>query len=98
MNKVILQVWEESERSCGIRPSGCSLHTSLLERDNYITEMYKDRTLKNVPKEYDRVIGIPIDVFISDTLFNEVKDKGSLRLMESDMNNLWNMEEIITKS
>ena len=97
MNRVILQIWEESEREIGPRPNGCSLHTTLSERDNFLDQIYEGRTLKNIPNEYDRIVGIPIDVFVSDLLFGEVIDKGSVRLLESDMNNLLSLEEIITK-
>ena len=95
MNKVYLQIWEESERGWGVRPDGCSLHLTLSNRNDYLDKVYEGRTYGKIPHEYDRIVGGPFPVFISDLLFSEVSNKGSLRLMEYEMRNLLNMEEII---
>ena len=94
MKKVYLQHWEESERGWGIRPDGCSLHTTLTERKNYVESIYKDRDANNVPDEYDRVCGEPIEVSIKEELYNSFEN-GTLRLMRHEMNNLIQLKEII---
>jgi hypothetical protein len=50
-----------------------------------------------VPDEYDRITGPLIECFVSDTIFEMVKEKNSLRLMEYEMNNLTKIEEIFFK-
>jgi hypothetical protein len=52
MNKCIFQYWEESERGYGVRPGGCSIHSSLEEHMNFINSIYSSRTDK-VPQGYD---------------------------------------------
>lgn len=98
MNKVILQFWEVSEREHGVRPYGCSLHLEMVSRDLYVSGIYADRKSEDyVPDVYDRVIGSPIDAFISDVLYSKVKLKGSIRIYEHELNNLMSMAEIIIK-
>jgi hypothetical protein len=96
MNKCIFQFWEESERGWGIRPDGCSIHSTKEELNIFIENIYKNRG-DDVPKEYDRIIGDPMECFISDKLYDKLKQSGSLRLFESEKNNLISMEEIIFK-
>ena len=98
MNKVTLQFWEESERNSGIRPSGCSIHLDALIRDSFVNEIYKDRSSDFIPSEYDRIIGYPIDAYISDVLYSRVKLKSSIRIYEHELNNLVSMAEIIIKN
>jgi hypothetical protein len=97
MNKVTLQFWEESERGWGVRPCGCSLHLGKSERDNYVKSIYECRDSDFVPNEYDRIIGEPIDAFISDVMFSRVKLKTSIRIYEHELNNLMSMAEIIVR-
>ncbi len=98
MNKVIMQLWEESERGWGIRPDGCSLHISTIERKDFIDKIYKSReNMDIVPDEYDRVSGDEMEVFIEDSLFELVKIKGTVRLLENELNNLINLEELTIK-
>lgn len=95
MKKVYLQYWEESERGWGVRPDGCSLHTSLEEHKKYINSIYKEREKHTeIPHEYDRIVGETIEVMIKDDLYDNIEE-GSLRLMEHQMNNLIKLEEII---
>ena len=94
MNKVILQLWEESERGWGTRPDGCSLHIDLKSQSEFIKESYKDRG-DDVPDEYERVVGDPIEAFLDDALFSIVERDKTVRLFENELNNLINMEEII---
>ena len=99
MNKVILQFWEESERGFGVRPYGCSLHLDTLIRDKYVNGVYESRKGEDyVPDVYDRIIGDPIDAFISDVLYSKVKLKNSIRIYEHELNNLTSMAEIIIRN
>ena len=94
MRKVYLQYWEESERGWGVRPDGCSLHLTLEDNKNYVGTIYKDRENdKEVPYEYDRVVGEPIECMIDPILFTLVTP--SLRLSQYEMNNLIKLEELV---
>ena len=93
MKKVYLQYWEESERGWGVRPDGCSLHTTLINHKKFINSIYSDRD-GDVPDEYDRVVGEPIEVMIKDTL-SELFEDGSLRILAYQLNNLIKLEEIV---
>lgn len=97
MNKVIMQLWEESERGWGVRPDGCSLHMDSIIKNVFIDSIYKSRTDK-APNEYDRITGGEINAFVDDQLFDIIKSKGSIRLLEHELNNLISMQEIIIKS
>ena len=95
MNKVILQIWEESERGWGTRPDGCSMHIDLKERENYIQTIYDSRKSEtSIPDEYERIVGEGVEAFIEDSLYNLVQKDKSIRLTQYQMNNLMNMEEI----
>jgi len=96
MNKCIFQFWEESERGWGIRPDGCSIHLNKEELNAYIQNIYKNR-LDEVPDEYDRIVGLPVECFISDQLYDKLNQSGYLRLFEFEKNNLILMEEIFFK-
>ena len=50
MNKIVLQLWEESERGWGIRPDGCSIHLDDKERSTFIDNEYSNRS-ESVPDE-----------------------------------------------
>lgn len=94
MNKVILQLWEESERGWGTRPDGCSIHIDLKNQKEYIKKFYEDRS-GDVPDVYERVVGDPIEAFIDDKLYVIIERDKTVRLFENELNNLINMEEII---
>jgi len=95
MKKVYLQYWEESERGWGVRPDGCSLHLTLEEHKKYVNKIYEGRdTHSEVPYEYDRICGEPLEVLIKDNLFNEIKD-GTLRLWQYELGNLIKLEELV---
>lgn len=97
MNKVIMQLWEESEKEWGVRPDGCSLHLDLIERKRFIDGIYQSRSKDVVPDEYERIIGGEMEVFVEDDLFNSIKSKGSVRLLENELNNLIKFDELIIK-
>jgi len=98
MNKCYFQLWEESERGWGIRPDGCSLHLSSGCHKQYLNDIYNIRQSEIlVPEEYDRISGDMVECFISDSLFDILKEKTSMRLMEHEMRNLIKFEEIFFK-
>jgi hypothetical protein len=94
MNKCIFQYWEESERGYGVRPGGCSIHSSLEEHMNFINSIYSSRT-DEVPQEYDRVVGDPIVCFVSDEIFERILLDSSIRISENEKNNLIDFEDLI---
>jgi hypothetical protein len=98
MNKVILQIWEESERGRGTRPDGCSVHIDLKEREKYIQSIYDSRKSDtSIPCEYERIVGEGVEAFIEDALFTLLQKDKSIRLTQYQMNNLMGMEEITIK-
>ena len=96
MQKVYLQHWEESERGWGVRPDGCSLHLDLIKHKSYVEDVYNQRDTDTIPHEYDRVVGEPIEVMISDVMFEELNKSGTVRLMQHSFTNLRNLKEIKT--
>ncbi len=96
MNKVILQLWEESERGWGVRPDGCSLHVDLVERDSYLKSIYDERG-DEVPYEYDRIVGDSVSAFIDDDLFRSLTEEKTVRLTQNSLNNLISLNELIIK-
>jgi hypothetical protein len=98
MNKVIMQIWEESRRGCGTSSDGCSLHIDSIELSKFIKSIYGVRkNAEYTPDEYDMAIGDEIETFIDDKLFKIVSTEKSIRLSEIEMNNLIKMEELIPK-
>ena len=96
MNKVVLQLWEESEKGFGTRPDGCSIHIDLNNRNNYIKSIYDSRG-DMVPNTYDKIIGSELEAFIDDELFKKLNEEKSIRLIEPELNNLIKFEELIIK-
>jgi len=94
MKKVILQIWEESiGDKC--RQAGCSIHIDSISRDQFVEFIYKNRNIDNIPDSYERIVGSPAEVFITDDLFNFLYKDKSIRLMKHEMNNLLMVEDII---
>lgn len=95
MKKVFLQYWEESLKNCSIRPDGCSLHITLNDRNSFVKKVYDSRQDKLTPNEYDMVVGDPIEVEVSDAIFEEItRNENSLRLMQHSLSNLKALEEV----
>ena len=93
--KAILQYWEESERGWGSRADGCSLHRDLASHQKYVDDVYRDRTYHQyVPDQYDRTIGDPTAVEISENLYQSMGVLTGLRLDEVETNNLLKLNEI----
>lgn len=95
MKKVLLQYWLESGRHWGVRPDGCSLHLTIDDNKKFIDSIYKDRDINDIPDEYERIIGNPIEIWITNEIYDEiVSNKGSLRLPQQSMSNLRKMKEL----
>lgn len=94
MNKVILQLWEESNIDEGCLNDGCSLHIDINERNNYVANIYKSRT-DEVPDKYDSIVGEYIEAFITDDLYNLVITDRTIKLPENSFQNLLKFNEII---
>ena len=98
MNKIVLQLWEESIRGSGSCPDGCSIHVDISERDRYVESVYSARRgSDSVPDEYERIVGGPVEAYIDDTMFESLKSEKSIRLAQHQMNNLVGMEDIILR-
>ena len=94
MNKVILQLWQESNIDEGSLSDGCSLHISVEERNFYVSNIYRGRN-SDVPDKYDRIVGDYIEVFVSDEIYNKLKTEMSMKIPESAFQNLLKFEELI---
>lgn len=92
MNKVFLQIWEESIKS-NIQPDGASLHLTRSDINKFISSVYKDRT-NNVPESYTRVVGVPSEVVVSDSLYDILMKQKSIKLEEYEFNNLVGLNDI----
>jgi hypothetical protein len=95
MNKVFLQLWEESNTKEGFLSDGCSLHLNVKERDIYVSSVYDNRDNSIVPNEYDRTVGECVEVFVEDRLFNMISEEKSIKINESALQNLLKFEEIV---
>ena len=95
MNKVILQLWEESNTKEGFLSDGCSLHLNVEERDIYVSSIYDGRDNSIIPNEYDRTVGEYLEVFVEDKLFNMIEREKSVKIDEASFQNLLKFEEII---
>jgi len=95
MNKVVLQLWEESNTKEGFLSDGCSLHIDLQERNKYISSVYGERDFDNVPNQYDRIVGDDVEVFVDDKIYNLIILEKSVKLNEAAFQNLLKFEEII---
>jgi hypothetical protein len=98
MNKVFLQLWEESNKKEGFLSDGCSLHLSLDERNKYVSDVYSKRDTSLVPDEYDRTVGSESVVYVTDTIFEMIKKDKSVKISETAFQNLIKFEDIIINS
>ena len=80
LKKAIYVNWEESEKGWGTRPDGCSLHLALKDYKAF-EEAYWAKMPKEVPDEYSRPAGEPVEVRVNSKLYREIiKAKNGLRL------------------
>lgn len=92
MNKVLLQLWEESNINNEQLTNGCSLHLDKNERDKYVVSCIISG---EIPNNYDRTIGDAVDVFIIDSLYEKLSNLKSIKLDEASFQNMINLEDII---
>lgn len=91
---IILQLWEESIKGKGSRPDGCSIHIDLDARLDYINTEYELRQSNVIPDEYEVAVGAPIEVHVTDNIYNILKEVKSIRLLQTELRNLVDLKEI----
>ena len=91
---IILQLWEESIKGKGSRPDGCSIHIDLDARLDYINTEYELRQSNVIPDEYEIAVGAPIEVHVTDNIYNVIKEAKSIRLLQTELRNLVELKEI----
>lgn len=96
MNKCYLQLWEQSFLDGNI-PDGCSVHVDLQYHSCYVDQLYGSRNLVSIPQNYDRVVGLPFECFISDDLYELLLCEKNIRLSEVEKSNLIRFQDLITK-
>lgn len=96
MNRVLLQVWELSDRKDGVCRDGCSLHAGDVQLNDYVKSIYVSRN-QEIPDEYTRVLGNFIDAFVDDALYSLVLKSGSVKIPDTSLTNLINLGELIVK-
>lgn len=94
MNRVLLQLWEESTYKSGVFTDGCSLHKDKSEHKNFISKIYCTRS-DEVPDSYSRPLSLEIDAFVSDLLYDKIKNLGTIKLSEVEFRNSLKFEDII---
>jgi len=97
MNKVYLQIWEESIINEGTRPYGCSLHIDLESNKRYLRSIYEFRENMRIPNEYDTAVGEPIEVLVNDNVFELIKIEKTIRLLQNEFNNLIQLKDILVE-
>lgn len=95
MKTIYLQFWEESERGWGVRPDGASIHINIQSHKNYINEIYSDRNLNQIPNEYERAVGTPIEVIATDSIYELLLSSKNMRIPQYQINNLIKLKDII---
>jgi hypothetical protein len=91
---IILQLWEESIKGKSSRPDGCSIHIDLESRLHYINTEYELRQSNVIPDEYEVAVGAPIEVLVTDSIYNVIKEAKSIRLLQTELRNLVDLKEI----
>lgn len=97
MNKAVLQIWEQSVIDDGIRQDGCSIHLDLDLRNKYVNKFYSRRLSKSVPIKYIKAVGDPVNIYVTDQVFNVLNTKKDIRLMQNELNNLVLLQDIMVK-
>jgi hypothetical protein len=96
MNKIILQLWEESIKNGTFLSSGCTLHLNLKERDKYVDSIYSNRNENSIPNVYDKIIGDPIVVYVNDEMYNNITVEKSIKISQVEFLNMIKFGEIIS--
>jgi hypothetical protein len=92
MNKVFLQIWEQSHPNNDITPDGASLHLEMEDRNLCLINFQNKKVLKN--QAYTRTVGDYSEVTISDSIFEKLKIQRTIVLKENEFNNLIKFEDI----
>ena len=71
--EVVVQKWEESERGCGSRPDGYSLHLTDAGREAFIKEYWDRMPDGPAPDEYSKPDGTPYKAEVSAEVFAKVE-------------------------
>lgn len=96
MKTALLQLWEESINDNSIIPDGCSLHINSTYRDEYIENIYSDRSQSIKDNyHYDRFVGDYLIVFIDERLYKIIEKRKTIKLSQVEMSNLLNFNEIV---
>lgn len=93
MNEVLIQVWEESEKSGKNIPTGCSLHLDEVNHKVYLESLKIDDSL-STPDSYESPVGVTVVGYVSDAIYNIVLREKTVRLQQHEMNNLIGLKEI----
>lgn len=93
MNTVLLQIWEESQIIDGCFADGCSLHLSEQDLTNFNSDLYRSRNLL-ISDTFERVIGSPVEVCVTDEIYQILLSQRNIRLQQHEMNNLLSLKEI----
>jgi len=95
MEKVVIQIWEESSIDNPPMLIGASIHLNEEICENYILDKYKNRTNKT-PKTYIRKTGGFTNCLISKTLYNDLISKdGTMFIKDHQLHNLVMFNKLI---
>ena len=94
VNFLLLQYWEVVEVNDVCYLDGVSLHLDREKRDSFLNDKYLNRKENEIANSYDRFIGDPIVVTVSDNIFSKIEEYGTYKLEEYEFNNLVNIGEI----
>lgn len=90
-----MQLWETSDKYDGFSSDGCSLHIDKKNCNDFIS---KFREIKDdVPDFYEKEIGLPFSVFVSDVLYSKIIED-NIRLSQHELNNLILLGDITLKN
>lgn len=96
MNRILLQIWEVSDRNSEPCRDGCSLHLDEARHNEFVSASYSGRDFP-APAEYNRIVGTYLEAYVEDNLYSVVVERGSVRIPETSLTNLMNLGEIIIK-
>ena len=93
-HRVVMQAWEESERSWGVRPDGITLHLTRADRDNFCKQYWAEERKRSatlgdgIPDEYTRESGEPVWADVDAKTYGDVLDRKrqhGLRLWQHEL-------------
>jgi hypothetical protein len=74
---IIIDSWTEYERGWGCRPDGYSVHANQQEYTKFLKEYWDRQPKDHVPYEYSKEDGNPIEVQVTEEVYNKVVAKGN---------------------